>query len=225
MKAELPEVKITSFENNTGITAQATGLPVYIGTRALLKAHNIAVPAEDFEGELMKKKQYPVFVAIGSTLAAMLIISYKPDKQRREELRRLVSHGCALLVSTTDGNISAPMIASLYGLDPASVQIVAPDIGEEFRRRTNNVQPKVSASMATKGRFSSFSRILCRCIEYSSLLPTLVTLQTASVFIGFALVVFLTCFTGIGSVSPILMFVYELLWTAIILMLPKTKNR
>lgn len=225
MKAELPEVKITSFENNTGITAQATGLPVYIGTRALLKAHNIAVPAEDFEGELMKKKQYPVFVAIGSTLAAMLIISYKPDKQRREELRRLVGHGCALLVSTTDGNISAPMIASLYGLDPASVQIVAPDIGEEFRRRTNNVQPKVSASMATKGRFSSFSRILCRCIEYSNLLPTLVTLQTASVFIGFALVVFLTCFAGIGSVSPILMFVYELLWTAIILMLPKTKNR
>lgn len=225
MKAELPEVKITSFENNTGITAQATGLPVYIGTRALLKAHNIAVPAQDFEGELAKKKQYPVFVAIGSALAAMLIISYKPDKQRREELHRLVGHGCALLVSTTDGNISAPMIASLYGLDPSSVQIVAPDIGEEFRRRTNNVQPKVSASMATKGRFSSFSRILCRCMEYSSLLPTLVTLQTAAVFIGFALVVFLTCFAGIGSVSPVLMFIYELLWTAIILMLPKSKNR
>ena len=224
MKAQLPEVRMTSFENNTGVTAQANGIPVYIGTRGLLAAHNIYVPGEDFEGELLKQKRYPVYVAIGTNLAAMLVVSYKADKQRREDLRRLIGHGCVLMVSTTDGNLTSGMIASTYGLDPKSVRVIPADIGEEFRRRTGAVQPRVSATAATKGRLSSFSRILCRCIEYKGLLPVLVALQAAAVCIGFVLLALLVCFAGPGM-NCFVLLLYEILWAVIILLYPRLTHR
>ncbi|MBR4888164.1 MAG: hypothetical protein IKU17_03370, partial [Clostridia bacterium] len=225
MKAQLPEVKLTAFENNTGVTAQVNGVPVYIGTRGLLAAHNISVPSEDFEGQLQKEKQYPVYVAIGTTLAAMLIVSYHGEKSRREELRRLIKHGCVLMVSTTDGNITAPMIAATYGLDPRFIRVIPADVGEEFRHRTEEIQPRISATAATKGRLASFARILCGCIEYKSLLPVLVALQTAAVCIGFVLLALLVCFAGPGGLSPLLLFLYEALWAAIILMFPLLKQK
>ena len=57
------------------------------------------------------------------SLSAGFVISYHADKQLKTQLRELEKAGIALLVHTTDPNITPERVAQVYGLQTENIHM------------------------------------------------------------------------------------------------------
>ena len=80
---------------------------ILIGSRALLAAHGIEPPSQDYEDKYLLGGKSIVYLASGGDLIAMFIVSYNSDKRRALELQRMEENGISLIVRNCDANITA----------------------------------------------------------------------------------------------------------------------
>ena len=77
-----------------------------IGNRGLLLAHGVAVPPIEVEAGFTAEGKELLYLSNFGSLSAGFVISYHADKQLRTQLRELEKVGIALMVHTTDPNIT-----------------------------------------------------------------------------------------------------------------------
>lgn len=151
----------------------------------------------------------------------MFILSYRADPHRSRELQRMEINGISLIVRTCDPNITGNFVASAFGLDSHSVRILPDSLGNEFVRVTEQNPERAPALLATRGRSVSMIRILCACIRTRSNLTLAAVMQSVAVILGFVLVAFLACYSGLQQLSTLSLILYEAFWVLVILFFPR----
>jgi hypothetical protein len=89
---------------------------------------------------------------------------------------------------------------------------------------TSEQLPKATAMIATNGRMTSMMRILTACVRQKSNVSAAVAMQNVAVILGFALVAFLSCYSGIKQLSTAALLLYELFWVLAILLIPRLRK-
>lgn len=217
----LPRVDKPIYEDGRGVTGWVAGHRVLIGNRDLLVAHHIDPPSHEDEGKLTAGGKKAAYLAIGGQLVAMFILSYRADPHRSRELQRMEINGISLIVRTCDPNITGNFVASAFGLDSHSVRILPDSLGNEFVRVTEQNPERAPALLATRGRSVSMIRILCACIRTRSNLTLAAVMQSVAVILGFVLVAFLACYSGLQQLSTLSLILYEAFWVLVILFFPR----
>ena len=217
----LPRTDKPVYENGRGVTGWVGGQKVLIGNRDLLAAHHIDPPSHEFEDKYTAGGKKIAYLAVGGQLVAMFLLTYRRDIHRVRELQRMEENGISLIVRTCDPNITAPFLAHCFGLDPRSIQVLSANLGEEFVRVTSEPCERTPALLATRGRPVSLLRMLSACVRTRSNLSLATAMQTVAVVLGFVLVAFLGCYSGLQQLSTLSLVLYEVFWCFVILFFPR----
>ncbi len=220
----LPQVEGFSYEEGGEIVGKVDGSTILIGSRALFINRQIQVPPREEESQYASGNQQVVYIGVGDAIRAMLVLTYTADRRRRNELQRLENSGISVIVRSTDPNVTPQLISRLFGIDTASVGVLDNRLGEEYRKLTQTEIPRADALVATKGRVESLMNVVSACVEERRTVGMVVAIQTAAVVLGFVLVAFLACFGAMGQLSSLVLFLFQLFWTLITILLPKLRQ-
>lgn len=220
----LPKAEEYSYEDERGIVGKVDGKRIYIGSKELLMSHKIEIPAKEEETQYSVGGRQVVYIAVENRVAAMLIMTYAGDRRKKNELQRLEDSGVSIVVRTTDPNITSHMLSRLFGIDASSVSVMASDMGQVYKDLVKEEIPRCNAVMATKGRVESLITLISACIDEKRSTALTVAMQTGAVALGFILVAFLACFGAMNRLSAFGLFLFEMLWILIILLLPKLRR-
>ena len=220
----LPQVENFTYEDSAGIVGRVDGKTIYIGGRALLINHRISVPPREEESQYASGNQQVIYIAVESEAAAMLVLTYAADRRRKNELQRLEDSGISVIVRTTDPNVTTQLVSRLFGIDTASVGILDSRLGEEYQKLAQKEIPRADALVATKGRMESMMNVISACVEERRTVSMVVAIQNAAMVLGFVLVAFLACFGAMGQLTSLVLFLFQLFWVLITLVLPKLRR-
>lgn len=217
----LPKVDKPVYEDERGLTGWVSGHRVLIGNRDLLAAHHIDPPSREFENKYTAGGKKAAYLAVGGQLVAMFLLTYRSDSHRARELQRLEANGVSLIVHTCDPNITSSFLANAFGLDPHSIRVLPDSLGQEYVRVTQGECPRTPALLATRGRAVSMLRIISACIRTRSNLTLAAVMQSVSVILGFVLVAFMACYSGLQQLTTLSLLLYEVFWSFVILFFPR----
>lgn len=220
----LPHVDRPAYEDGLGVSGAVGNRVILVGNAALLKKHGIDAPSRDYEEKYLRAGRVPVYLAAGGVLVAMFLVCYRSDRRRAAELRRVEYNGVSLLVRTRDPNITPDLIADCFGLSSHFISILPDRLGGIYQSLRDEPPERVSASIATKGRATSMMRILTACMRQHGNILIGVALQTAGVALGFALAVFFTACGGLYQLSATALLLFELFWTAAVVLVPRVRR-
>lgn len=220
----LPEVENFTYEEGGGIIGRVDGRKIYIGGRALLINHRIEVPAREEETQYSSGNKVVVYLAVDTAVAAMLVLTYSADRRRKNELQRMEESGISVLIRTTDPNVNAQMVSRLFGIDVNSVAVLEGELGDTAQKLMEEKIPRADAVVATKGRMESMLSVVSACVEEKRTVGVLVAIQNAAMILGFVLVAFMACFGGMRQLSPFILFLFEIFWLLVIVVLPKLRK-
>ncbi|HEX3016593.1 MAG TPA: hypothetical protein VHP31_01920 [Caproicibacter sp.] len=220
----LPHVERPSYEDGMGISGTVSDRVILVGTGELLKKHGVEAPSHDYEEKYIRAGKIPVYLASGGILVAMFLVSYRSDRRRAAELRRLEYNGISLLVRTRDPNITPELVADCFGLSPHSIIVLPERLGDIYESLQSNPPERASAVMATKGRAAAMMRMLTACVRQRGNITIGVAIQTTGAALGFALVAFFAAYAGLGQLTATALILFEAFWTAAVLFVPRIRK-
>ena len=220
----LPQVEDFTYEDGGGIVGQVDGKTVYIGSRALLINHHIEVPAREEESQFTAGNKSVIYIAVGESIAALLVLTYTADRRRKNELQRLEDSGVSILVRTTDPNVTGALVSRLFGIDAASVSVLEGQTAATAQQLLEGTVARADALAATKGRVESMMSVISACVAQKRTISLVVAVQNAAVVLGFVLVAFLACFGGMSQLTSLVLFLFQAFWVLVVLLLPKLRK-
>ena len=220
----LPQVEDFTYEDGGGIVGQVDGKTVYIGSRALLINHHIEVPAREEESQFTAGNKSVIYIAVGGSIAALLVLTYTADRRRKNELQRLEDSGVSILVRTTDPNVTGALVSRLFGIDAASVSVLEGQTAATAQQLLEGTVARADALAATKGRVESMMSVISACVAQKRTISLVVAVQNAAVVLGFVLVAFLACFGGMSQLTSLVLFLFQAFWVLVVLLLPKLRK-
>ena len=221
--SDLPRATGLTLEDENGISGKVDGKTILIGNRAILMNHGIEPPERDDVVKYTIGGKKAMFIAVDGKLEAMLVMSYRADKRKKIELQRLEQNGVSLIVRSTDVNITPKFLGNTFGISEASISVVYGNLGKVYSKLVDEEIPRADALVATKGRIESLMNVVSACVKEKKIINLIVAVQNIAVVLGFVLVAFLCCFSGMAQISSGALLMYELFWLVVVLVIPRIK--
>jgi hypothetical protein len=152
----------------------------------------------------------------------MIVLRYGADRRRAAEIVRLEQNGILLVVRTNDFNIDPGLIASCFGINESSVRVV--EDNTEKDASDSNEYLRTDAYFATKGRPTSFLRLIAAVTRQKYNVLIAIILQSVAMVLAFLIVAFMSCFAGFAHLSTMILLLYMLFWVAVIAILPMLRK-
>lgn len=206
----LKTVESVACEEGKGISAWVDGGRVLIGNRGLLLAHGVAVPPIEVEAGFTAEGKELLYLSNFGSLSAGFVISYHADKQLRTQLRELEKVGIALMVHTTDPNITPARVAQVYGLQEENIHMVPAVLQREAEAALDGTG-ETAAEMVSGGMAGTLHSLLSAQREYG-IAKAISVLLVLSVLIGFAIITLLAYSGALSRVTWWSLGAYQLLW-------------
>ncbi len=176
-----------SFEESMGMCGWINNKRILFGNRELMTSHNIeGIPTKTKEAEYVTEKQEALYLSISGNLAAMFIVELSADKNIKKWAKKLCKNKVCMILKSVDPCITERKLHSIFGIPEDMVRVLPKRLHEDFNAETGK-SVRLSASMATTGKFHSLAQLIIgtKTIYYASILGLIV--QTASVFLGLGL--------------------------------------
>ncbi len=190
----LPTVSSFSYEDRMGVSGWINSQKVIMGNRNMMKHHNLAIPSEIDEEKYTYDGRKVIYLAIANQLAAMMVVSYSPNKKLIPFIKRLGTDGVTVLLRNNDSNITTDMINEVFGVRFNNIRLISNTSGRIYRKYKNRVRETAKAGIVHDGKafslFRSFtmSYTLCGTFKVENLI------QLINVIVGFGVVAVFSIF-------------------------------
>lgn len=208
-----------SYEEGMGMCGWINNKRVLFGNRELMTSHNIeGVPTKTQEAEMVEKNKDVLYLSISGNLAAMFVVDIVADRYVKKWSKKLCKHKIFMFIKSIDPCITLKKLNRLFGIPEEMARILPKKLHEDFYEETKKAV-RLSASMATTGRFSSLAELLIgtKVVHASAIIGLI--LQTASILLGFVLCMLLILSKAFQSnyvyMSATAMTVYNAVWAAL----------
>ena len=208
-----------SYEEGMGMCGWINNKRVLFGNRELMTSHNIeGVPTKTQEAELVDGNKDVMYLSISGNLAAMFIVDMVADRYVKKWAKKLCKQKICMFIKSIDPCITVKKLNRLFGIPEDMARILPKKLHEDFYEETKK-SVRLSASMATTGKFASLAELLIgtKVVHFSAIIGLI--LQTASILLGFVLCMLLILSKAFQSnyvyMSATAMTVYNIAWTAL----------
>ncbi len=183
----LYQIENYSYEESMGICGWINNKRLLFGNRELMTSHNIeGIPTKTKEAEITSANQEALYLSISGNLAAMFIVDISADRNVKKWAKRLCKNKVCMILKSVDPCISLKKISSLFGIPEEMVRILPKRLHDDFDEESKKAV-RLSASMATTGKFASFAQLIIGTkVVHSSAIIGLI-FQTVSIILGFGL--------------------------------------
>ena len=211
-KGELPSVESVMYEDKSGLVGWIGGERVLIGNLKLMNRYHITI-TEDIPVQQEKKKgNFITYIAVSGQAVAVLALSYTAAPITKEQIRIAERSGLALVVSTTDANITDDLIADRYGLFHRSVKVTAPGYSNVIEEETTKVEEASRAYLATRGKIGSLARAIGGCIGVKSNISLGIAIEIFGMILGILLCATLALYASVARLSVVELIIYIGFW-------------
>ncbi len=218
--SDLPKAFNVEYKNENGVIGIVDNRTVFVGNRNLMLNHGVDVPEVEDIAKYTADGRKIIFIAIDEKLKAMLIVSYKADKRKKIEVKKIEEHGVALIVRSTDPNIDVDMISKTFGISEYSINVITGELGEEYASLIKEESEHTSSLVATKGRVESLMTAVYACLVHKKMLNLAVIIQAVSIVTGFILVLLLSVLGRFDLITAVNILLYHLVFLAIATLIP-----
>lgn len=222
-KEILENVEDIVYEEGMGISAWVNGKRVLIGNRELMRHHGVELPPREYELKYTQDGRDLMYLATSGELSSMFVISYHAAPAVYRRLKRLEHSGVAILVKTTDPNITRDMLSDLYELDYDLVQIMPAALHGTYAELTAE-KPCDSAAAATMGGAQALIDTVLAAVKVKSSANTAALLQMLFILLGYGLATLITFFYGISLINPLLLLSYQLVSALVVTLFISARN-
>ncbi len=154
----LPEVHSFNYEDRMGISGWINDQKVIMGNRNMMKHHNLEVLSEADEEKYTHDGRKVIYLAIANRLAAMLVVSYAPNKKLTSFIRRLGSDGVTILLRNNDANITTDMINETFGVKFDNIRLMSNTAGRIYKKYRTRIREFAKSGIIHDGAAFSFMR-------------------------------------------------------------------
>lgn len=222
---ELPKIENLSLEDNNGVSAMVNDQHILVGNRDILITHNITPPEREDIMKYLEGGKKPLFIAVDGKLKAMIVVQYKADKRRKVELNKLKDNEVGLIVYSMDPNLTNGFVSKLFGIGESRVNVVHGQLASDCIKDEDKEITRADALVATKGRPESLLSVVNNCIKQKKLTKVIVMTQLLGALLGFLIVVLVTLGSAGAGISAVSLLFFEILWTVIVLIIPKVMEK
>ena len=194
----LPTVQSFNYEERMGVSGWINGQKVIMGNRNMMKLHNMTLPDISEEEKYTYDGRKVIYLAIANQLAAMMVVSYAPNKKLAPFIRRLGTDGVTVLLRNYDSNITTDMINEVFGARFNNIRLISNTSGRIYKKYRNRVRETSKSGILHDGKafslFRSFtmSYTLCGTFKVENLI------QLVNVIVGFAVIAVFSIFDVIS---------------------------
>ena len=210
----LPAVESVMFEDKSGLVGWINGERVLIGNMKLMNRYHITIPTDMIASKRKNKTLETSYVAIAGQAVAVLGLSYEANKITKEQIQKAERSGLALIVSTTDVNVTAELIADRYEVFYRSVKVTAPGYSNVIDEATTKVEEASRAYVATRGRIGSLARAIGGCIGIKSNISLGIVIGIFGTLLGILLSATLALYASVARLSIVEVMIYIGFWVA-----------
>jgi Cu+-exporting ATPase len=217
-----------SYEEGMGMCGWINNKRVLFGNRDLMTSHNIeGVPTKAQEAESADAGKEAIYLSISGNLAAMFVVDIVADRYVKRWAKKLCKNKIYTFIKCIDPCITVKKLNKLFGIPEEMARIIPKKHHEDFYEETKKAV-RLSASMATTGKFSSLAELLIgtKVVHISAIIGLI--LQTASILLGFVLCMLLILSKAFRYnyvyMSATALTVYNLAWTVLTYIAVKFKK-
>ena len=210
----LPTVESVMYEDKSGLVGWVGGDRILIGNMSLMDRYHISVPESDIESRNRAAGRQVTYIAAAGRLLAVVVTVYKANPYIREQLQKGERTGLALVISTTDVNVTSELIAQEYGLFYRTVKVVPTGYASVIDETTTKVEETSRAYLATRGRLSSLVRSIAGCIGLRSNITVGIVIQLFGLLLGVLLCATMALYASVARLGVFELMIYVLFWTA-----------
>ncbi|MBQ3418417.1 MAG: hypothetical protein IJH32_11390 [Ruminococcus sp.] len=208
----LPKVESVMYEDKSGLVGWVGGERILIGNMTLMNRYHITVPEK--AQSVSSGDARTTYFAVSGQLCCVALVTYKANPQLAFALEKAQKNGMSVIVSTTDANITADLIAKEYRMFYRCVKVVPTGYAAEIDETTGKTEDTSRAYLATRGKFSSLVRAVAGCIGLRSNLTLGIVVSTFGIFLGVLLCATMVLYATVARLSIVEMILYILFWLA-----------
>ncbi len=212
----LLNVKDAAAEIGFGFTGWIDQRRVLLGSREMMKRHNVELPSVDYERRYTQNgKRSAIYMAVAGKIFGMYIVGYQPGRRGAESIKWLADSDVTVLVQADDFNITAPLVTAVYDLPDGAVKVLSQSEQDAlsaelaYRPESEGVMIHSGACASLLGGLHAASQFTA-CERFAG-----VALMTACM-LGAVVAVALSFYQGLGGLSFGIVLCYQLVWTAVV---------
>ena len=217
----IPRAKNTIYEDKLGLSAYVGGCTVLLGNRELLTNHNVSLPEDDFAPTDDEKALY---LSMEGHFTAMFTVKYNVNKDVQQGIAALVNNGAALLLGTTEPNITDSAAEALLGLGENSVRIMGSNAAKKLAEAKTAVADSEDAGAVFGESFLSFARVATQAIRLDSIKTASRAICLAGAFVSLLLGVVLSVTGAFSATSGLTVLILQATWLGFCFLSPMFTN-
>jgi Cu+-exporting ATPase len=204
------------YEDSLGLCGWIHSQRVLLGSRELMRAHNIeGLPSRAREAEMVGPNQEAVYLSVSGNLSAIFLVELRADRLVKFWTRQCMRHNICLILRSVDPMITLNRVETTFEIPAGMLKIIPARMHKEYDQETAPVE-HMSASMACTGSFASAAQLLIgtKVLRRAAMLGVFV--QAVGILLGIGLVL-LEAILGLG-LTPAWMLIFQGVMTVLTLM-------
>ena len=222
-RSMLRPVENVTYEDSMGLSAWVDGKRVLVGNRELMVNHGVEVPSNDYEMRYVKDRKNIVYLANSGQLSAMFVISYRPNKQTREQLDKLSERGMYLIINTSDPNITAEKIHAAYDFPMEQIKLMPAKFHAAYESLTAE-KDRSPAKIGFIGSSRMMVTAILDCFVARTAIDQAVLIQMIALVAGYALVALFSLMGNLSYLSILHLILFQAVWAIIGTVVPNLKR-
>lgn len=220
----LPQVESLAYEERLGCSGWIYNQRVLVGNRELLMKHNVDAPTREEEQRFRKDGCEVIYLAVEGKTAALFVVEYAANERLAGYLQALEKYGISILVRTSDPNITEGLVEQYFDLPHNLVKMINPVAGSMFRELLEEQPSAAPCTVLHNGNPAAFLRALLSAFVLDEKYRLSQILLYIGVGLSITLLAVLSFFTGLTQAGALEVLIFELIWSAIVLLIPKIKK-
>lgn len=214
-KSLLPPVDTLAYEDKLGLSAWIFNRRVLVGSKDLLRNHNVEIPDLALVERHLFEGRYPLYLAIDGKAAAAFIVSYDVDSSNAKLLKTIESDSISLLVRSDDANLTDEMVSRKLLLPQSGVKVLSAVSGDLYKNYVKETTSTADSLLVHDGSAHSFLYAIKSALSLGTFKQVLKVFQTIAMGIGIGLVAVLSFVSGLGHLNCVQLIITQGIFTAV----------
>lgn len=197
------------YEDGMGISAWIGNRRILIGSRELMKNHNIEVPSEDFENKFIARDRSLVYLSVGGELSAVFMIGLECNQEIKELVSNLYDNDIVAIIRTVDPLLTRTTLAKVFDLPEKAFRVIPSRLHKELSEISETERP-ISATVCNDGSLKGYIYSLL----FAKKLPKIIQFSLAInyVVMGLAILLFVafTFLNGVNQLNNLVICGYQI---------------
>ncbi len=206
----LAEVDNIIYEDGMGISAWVDDRRVLIGSRELMKNHNVDTPSRDYENKYLSQDKNLIYLSTGGELSAVFIVGLKCNPKIRNMLVDLYNNDCVCVIKTVDPILTKSQFAKVFDMPEDAFKIISSRLHKDSDELTNTNISK-SAKVCNNGNIFAYIYSLLWAKRLNKIISIGEMLSFIMIGVNIALFFVFTFLNSSGQLDNRFLCIYQII--------------